>query len=74
MPPQLIENIRRQLTNHVSEDAHVVYMMVEIRKLIDQEKLEKHYPWLKLVCDWTVHTSIEYKHDAAEPLLTNSIK
>src|SRR5689334_16012564 len=40
------------------EECHVVYIMVEIRKLIDKDRtaLLKAFPLLKFYADWSVHT------------------
>ena len=40
-------------------ESHVVYLMVEIRKLLDKQdggNKQKLYPVLRFYCDWTVHT------------------
>ncbi len=34
----------------------VVYLLVEIRKVIKQNGLSKKYPILKFYCDWSVHS------------------
>jgi hypothetical protein len=38
-----------------TEECHVVYLMVEIRKKLDY-KDAKDYSLLRFYCDWTVHT------------------
>lgn len=40
----------------LSEECQVVYLMVEIRKVLDHEKSGPAYPLLKFYSDWTVHT------------------
>jgi hypothetical protein len=56
-------------TQSISEEYHVVYLMVEIRKILDHnrnlnKKIEE-FPLLRFYCDWTVHidkwTSSEMK-------------
>jgi hypothetical protein len=37
------------------EECHVLYLLVEIRKILDRDKNEK-YPILRFYCDWSVHT------------------
>jgi hypothetical protein len=71
MPPEIIYKLQRQLVKGVVDEAHVVYVMVEIRKLMDHFKRKTDFPWLSLFCDWIVHTGIERKHEAAEWLLQN---
>lgn len=55
---ELIDKIEQLLTGHnpVSEECHVVYLMVEIRKIIDQEHSKATYPVLKFYADWAVHS------------------
>lgn len=43
--------------SHVlTEECQVVYLMVEIRKIIDQTRSATRYPFLKFYSDWTVHS------------------
>lgn len=44
------------------EECHVVYILVEIRKLIDKDRpmLLKAFPLLKFYADWSVHTEKGY--------------
>ena len=41
--------------NPITEECHTVYLMVEIRKILDHEKC-KDFPLLRFYCNWTVHT------------------
>lgn len=56
---EIIEKLDDFLNNRktalLDEESHVVYMMVEIRKVLDHEDNNK-YPLLRFYCDWTVHT------------------
>ena len=40
----------------LTEEAHVVYLMVEIRKAMDQEGTTAQFPILKFYADWTLHS------------------
>src|SRR5580692_9997655 len=72
MQPEIIDKLQRQLAKGLADEAHVVYVMVEIRKLLEPSKTKKtDFPWLHLFCDWIVHTGIENKHEAADWLLKN---
>src|SRR3989344_7144973 len=44
----------------LTEECQVVYLMVEVRKIIDHEKSGATYPLLKFYGDWTVHTEKSY--------------
>ena len=41
--------------NPITEECHAVYLLVEIRKILDQENC-KDFPLLRFYCNWTVHT------------------
>lgn len=62
----IIKKLRDFLQTHdpLTEECHVVYLMVEIRKVIDHEKSGATYPLLKFYGDWTVHT--EKSHITSE--------
>jgi hypothetical protein len=72
MPPQIIDKLQRQLVKGLVDEAHVVYLMVLIRKSLELSKTKKtDFPWLHLFCNWIVHTGIDGKHGAADWLLGN---
>ena len=54
---EIIEKIDSFLSGHSSltEECHVVYLMVESRKILDHEN-NGRYPLLRFYCDWAVHT------------------
>lgn len=41
----------------LTEECHVVYLLVEVRKILDHKDSNKKYPLLKFYADWCVHTS-----------------
>ncbi|MCX6741169.1 MAG: hypothetical protein NTY61_02100 [Candidatus Parcubacteria bacterium] len=58
---EIIEKLNRFLTSHnpLTEECHAVYLMVEIRKILDHERgnnSSKDFTLLRFYCDWTVHT------------------
>ena|SRR2546426_1138790 len=60
---ELIDKLEGFLGVHVplSEECHVVYVMVEIRKILDHERSvdaeqTKKHRLLRFYCDWAVHT------------------
>lgn len=59
---EIIEKLRRFFINNylMVEECQVVYLMVEIRKIVDYEKSNKTYPLLKFYSDWTVHTEKDH--------------
>jgi hypothetical protein len=80
--PDLIYKLTRALEKPIRTECEVVYVMVEIRKLMDrregerrkeipeadQRKLKPEFPVLKLFSDWTVHINIQWNREA-EPLM-----
>jgi hypothetical protein len=56
--PEIVSKVDSLLALHspVTEECHVVYFMVECRKILDQENLNAKLPALKFYADWTVHT------------------
>lgn len=59
---EIIEKLNKFLIGHnpLIEECHIVYLMVEIRKVIDHEKSSVTYPLLKFYSDWTVHTEKDH--------------
>lgn len=54
MKKQLINKIKKTLNGSIEEECQVVYLMVEIRKLLDRDNNSK-YPLLRFYCNWVVH-------------------
>jgi hypothetical protein len=63
MEDQIVAKLRRELERPIATEALVVYLLVEIRKLLDRQKLI--YPTLRLCCDWAVHVELSRKQAAA---------
>lgn len=59
---EIIEKLNTFLSQHnpLEEECHVVYFMVEIRKILDHESSSSEYPLLKFYSDWTVHIEKDY--------------
>ncbi len=56
---EIISKLQRLFSQHdpLLEEAHVVYFMVEARKIIDEhDKSVARFPLLKFYADWTAHT------------------
>ena len=54
---EIVEKLNGFLDKHApfTEECHVVYMLVETRKILDRENNRK-YPILRFYCNWSVHT------------------
>lgn len=58
---EIIEKLNTFLTEHnpLTKECHVIYLMVEIRKILDYEQdhwKKGAFTLLRFYCDWTVHT------------------
>jgi hypothetical protein len=58
---EIIEKLDDFLNHHdpLTEECHVVYLMVEIRKILDHEKDHRQtgdFSLLRFYCDWILHT------------------
>ena len=58
--PEITDKLNAFLTRHkpLSEEYHVVYLMVEVRKLMDH--FDFNAPLIRYYADWTVHTEKEF--------------
>ena len=59
MTPEIIRKLNEFLDTHdpIKEECEAVYLMVELRKLLDREHGRDQFPKIRFYCDWTVHTS-----------------
>jgi hypothetical protein len=64
--------IVRKLNDHIADglrtEACVVYLFVELGKLMEREGCEPDYPVLKFYRDWIVHARIEFSRTGATVL------
>lgn len=54
---EIVDKLSLFLDKHtpLTEECHVLYTLVEIRKVLDRENNRK-YPILRFYCNWSVHT------------------
>ena len=52
----ITKKLQKFLQNHpkLKEECEVVYLMVEIRKILDQDK-KTHYKTIRFYCNWALH-------------------
>jgi hypothetical protein len=61
MEDQILRKIRAELERGITEECQVVYLLVEIRKLLDRDgKNAEPYNSLRLCSDWAVHVSLSW--------------
>ena len=55
MEDQIVAKLRRELERPITTEPLVVYLLVEVRKLLDRKDRKLNCPTLRLCCDWAVH-------------------
>lgn len=76
MRDKIIEKLKLELNQEITSERQVVYILVEIRKLIEKSRTEK-YKSLKFYIDWLLHPEMNRvgaaellkRFDAAHPML-----
>ncbi len=57
--PAIIEKLDRELHEPVTTERQVVYILVELRKLMERNGDTGKYFALNFSCDWGVHTKLD---------------
>ena len=74
MRAQIVEKLDKFLTEHqMKEEFEVVYLLVELRKLLDREREQNHsdsYPLVRFHADWAVHTRKDKITPATKEIMT----
>lgn len=58
MTIQIIEKLKAEIHRGFDQESQVVYLLVGVRKVIEQEGLSDEYPYLKFHCDWVLHSEL----------------
>ena len=75
--PDIIKKLKKELERGIASEARAVYLLTEVRKLIERDKAKSAYPNLKFHCDWVLHAKLTgpaaqeilRQFDTAHPLL-----
>jgi hypothetical protein len=59
--PQISAKLSRALSRRPRGEKDVVYILVEIRKLLDHTGNKARYFWLRFFCDWACHIKMDRK-------------
>ncbi len=74
MKKQIIGKLTTFLTEHpMKEEFEVIYLLVELRKLLDREKegsVSKTYSLVRFHADWAIHTRKEYITPTIKEIMT----
>lgn len=68
MTDELIRKIQNLLDKRITSEMKVVYLLVELRKLMDKEGYKD--PLLRTFSNWVVHTSLEKRAEGSTLILT----
>lgn len=55
----IIAKLEALLSKGITTEADALYLMVEVRKLLEQQQAKKQYEYLTFHCDWALHASLE---------------
>jgi len=58
MRDEIITKLKSALAESVYKECQVIYILVEIRKLLEQFKIKKKLPALNFYCNWVLHSGI----------------
>lgn len=67
MTDELLRKIQEVLKRRITNEKQVVYLMVELRKLMDREKYKD--PVLRTFSNWVVHTDLTYPQEGSAFIL-----
>lgn len=54
----ILEKLEKQLNKSVDTEAEVSYLLIEIRKFLEQQGSNGDFEYLKFHCDWVAHPSL----------------
>jgi hypothetical protein len=57
----IVDKVRHELERGIDTEVQVVYVLVEIRKLIEHSERRARYKPLKFYCDWALHPTLDRK-------------
>ena len=55
----IVEKLNRELTETITSERQVVYILVETRKLLELMGMREDYPQLCFFCDWAMHPTLD---------------
>ena len=55
----IVAKLKRLAAKGITTEAEALYLMVEVRKLLEQQQAKKQYEYLTFHCDWALHATLE---------------
>jgi len=72
MDDSIINKLNKFLKDHdpIIEECHIIYLLVEIRKILDRSEGNiNRLPILRFYCDWVLHTEKSRKLNVIAPIV-----
>ncbi|MCK5229343.1 MAG: hypothetical protein KAR13_03705 [Desulfobulbaceae bacterium] len=67
MQNNILEKLTRELSNGITTEAQTVYLLVQLRKLIEHNS-KKNFNTIKMFCDWALHIELTRNRQIIELL------
>ena len=58
MEQEILQKLGTLLRDGITSEPQAVYLMVEIRKLLEQQDAKQQYYYLNFHCDWALHSKL----------------
>lgn len=55
----IVAKLEALLATGITTEAEALYLMVEVRKLLEQQQAKRQYEYLTFHCDWALHSTLE---------------
>lgn len=55
----ILAKLERLLAHGIRSEAEAVYLMVEVRKLLEHQGARQQYEYLTFHCDWALHATLD---------------
>lgn len=55
----IAEKIRAEIDKGIETEAQALYLMAEVRKLLEQQDAKRQYEYLTFHCDWALHSKLD---------------
>lgn len=60
MEHDIVQKLTAEFSQPITSERQVVYILVELRKLLEKKETLDHYRTLKTCCDWAVHPKLSF--------------
>jgi hypothetical protein len=70
MIPVIISKLRAELASSIDTEVRVVYLLANIRKILEQENSNDNFKYLKFHCNWALHSCLD-RDQLAKEILDN---